>query len=42
MSLRSTVDELLVVDHHCHGVLRRDVNRADFESMLTEADDPAR
>lgn len=38
MSLRSTVEELLVVDHHCHGVLRRDVGRADFESMLTEAD----
>ncbi len=40
MSLRSTVDELLVVDHHCHGVLRRDVDRADFESLLTEADRP--
>lgn len=39
MSLQSTVDELLVVDHHCHGVLRRDVNRAEFESMLTEAND---
>lgn len=38
LSLRSTVDELLVVDHHCHGVLRRDVDRADFESMLTEGD----
>ena len=40
MSLRSTVDELLVVDHHCHGVLRRDVDRAQFESLLTEADQP--
>ncbi|MDQ3054185.1 MAG: amidohydrolase family protein [Actinomycetota bacterium] len=40
MSLQSTVDEILVVDHHCHGVLRRDVNRAEFESMLTEADEP--
>lgn len=40
MSLQSTVDELLVVDHHCHGVLRRDVDRAEFESMLTEADEP--
>jgi len=34
------VDELLVVDHHCHGVLRRDVDRAQFESLLTEADQP--
>ena len=40
MSLHSTVDELLVVDHHCHGVLRRDVDRTGFESMLTEADEP--
>lgn len=40
MSLQSTVDELLVVDHHCHGVLRRDVTRAEFESLLTEADEP--
>ncbi len=40
MSLQSTVDEMLVVDHHCHGVLRRDVDRADFEAMLTEADEP--
>ncbi|MDQ4037692.1 MAG: amidohydrolase family protein [Actinomycetota bacterium] len=40
MSLQSTVDELLVVDHHCHGVLRRDVDRTEFESLLTEADEP--
>lgn len=40
MSLQSTVDELLVVDHHCHGVLRRDIGRPEFEAMLTEADEP--
>ncbi|MDQ3733809.1 MAG: amidohydrolase family protein [Actinomycetota bacterium] len=40
MSLQSTVDDLLVVDHHCHGVLRRDVDRSEFESLLTEADEP--
>jgi len=40
LSLQSTVDELLVVDHHCHGLLRRDVTRAEFESLLTEADKP--
>ncbi|ONI88465.1 amidohydrolase [Saccharothrix sp. ALI-22-I] len=26
-----------LVDHHCHGVLRDDVDRDGFESMLTEA-----
>jgi len=39
LSLQSTVDELLVVDHHCHGVLRRDVDRMEFESLLTEAEE---
>ncbi len=40
MTLVSTVNDLLVVDHHCHGVLPRDVSRGEFESMLTEADEP--
>lgn len=31
--------DLPIVDHHCHGVLRRDVDRPDFEGMLTEADE---
>ncbi|GIF71672.1 amidohydrolase family protein [Asanoa siamensis] len=31
----------LLVDHHCHGVVRRDLDRATFESWLTEADGPA-
>lgn len=31
---------LSLVDHHCHGVARRDLDRADFEGMLTEADAP--
>lgn len=38
--MRAVVDDLLVVDHHCHGVIRRDVGRAEFESLLTEADEP--
>ena len=44
---RSRVDGLLpfvrdlpLVDHHCHGVIRRDVGRRDFEALLTEADYP--
>lgn len=32
--------QLPLVDHHCHGVLRTDPDRAEFESMLTEADGP--
>jgi predicted TIM-barrel fold metal-dependent hydrolase len=36
------VADLPLVDHHCHGVVTRDVARADFEAMLTEADAPSR
>ncbi|WP_410568817.1 amidohydrolase family protein [Amycolatopsis sp. cmx-4-61] len=32
------VADLPLVDHHCHGVVTRDVTRAGFEAMLTEAD----
>ncbi|RKT56906.1 amidohydrolase family protein [Saccharothrix australiensis] len=32
------VAELNLVDHHCHGVLRDDVDRTGFEEMLTQAD----
>jgi hypothetical protein len=31
----------LLVDHHCHGVVRRDLDRPAFESLMTEADRPA-
>jgi len=31
----------LLVDHHCHGVVRRDLDRAGFEALLTEAAGPA-
>ena len=30
---------MALADHHCHGVIRRDVRRGEFEAMLTEADD---
>ena len=30
------VAEQPLVDHHCHGVLRRDADVATLESMLTE------
>lgn len=29
------------MDHHCHGVVRRDLDRAGFEGWLTEAQRPA-
>ncbi|MEV5573775.1 amidohydrolase family protein [Spirillospora sp. NPDC052269] len=29
-----------LVDHHCHGVVRRDLDRAGFEALMTEADAP--
>jgi predicted TIM-barrel fold metal-dependent hydrolase len=31
------VSDLPLVDHHCHGVVTRDLARAGFEAMLTEA-----
>ena len=27
----------LLIDHHCHGVIRRDLDRTGFEQLLTEA-----
>jgi hypothetical protein len=34
-------DAVPLVDHHCHGVLRGDVNRTGFEELMTEADAPS-
>jgi predicted TIM-barrel fold metal-dependent hydrolase len=39
-SLLPGVEGLRLVDHHCHGVVRRDLERDEFEAMLTEADAP--
>jgi uncharacterized protein len=36
--LLPAVAELRLADHHCHGVIRRDLDRPAFEGMLTEAD----
>ena len=38
--LLPSVDDLRLVDHHCHGVVDRDLTRAEFESLLTEAEAP--
>ncbi len=32
------LESLGLADHHCHGVLDRDLDRAEFEGMLTEAE----
>ncbi|MFA1544271.1 amidohydrolase family protein [Actinomadura monticuli] len=32
------LESLPLVDHHCHGVLDRDLGRAEFEESLTEAE----
>lgn len=32
--------DLPLIDHHCHGVAREELDRARFEAMLTEADAP--
>ncbi len=34
------VESLRLVDHHCHGVVRRDLDRHSFETLLTEASGP--
>jgi predicted TIM-barrel fold metal-dependent hydrolase len=33
--------DLPLVDHHCHGLVRRDLERPEFEAMLTEAAGPS-
>ncbi|MEU6711434.1 amidohydrolase family protein [Nonomuraea sp. NPDC046802] len=39
-SLTEAIEELPLVDHHVHGALRGDVDRAGLELMLTESDRP--
>lgn len=31
------LDELPLVDHHCHGVVRRELDRTAFEELMTES-----
>lgn len=38
--MSGVADDLPLIDHHCHGVLRNDSDRGEFEAMLTEADGP--
>ena len=34
------MNDLELVDHHCHGVLEHDLDRAGFEDLITESDRP--
>src|SRR3954463_16031795 len=36
MAVRDAVERMLLVDHHCHGVLVDDPDDAHFDAMLTE------
>jgi uncharacterized protein len=38
--VRDAVNQLRLVDHHVHGSLRREPDRAAFEQMLSESDRP--
>ena len=33
-------DDVSLIDHHCHGILRGDVDAVSFESLLSESFDP--
>lgn len=33
----TVLDEVALVDHHCHGVVRRELDRTAFEELLTES-----
>jgi predicted TIM-barrel fold metal-dependent hydrolase len=41
IELDPDLTDLPLVDHHCHGLVRRDLERAEFEAMLTEAEGPS-
>ncbi|MDI2027031.1 amidohydrolase family protein [Saccharopolyspora sp. TS4A08] len=38
--LRAGVEDVALVDHHAHGVVPGELDRAGFESLLTESDAP--
>ena len=34
------LEEMPLIDHHCHGLVRGELDRQEFEAFLTEADGP--
>jgi predicted TIM-barrel fold metal-dependent hydrolase len=41
LDLDEALSTLWLVDHHCHGLVRHDLDDGEFESLLTEAETPA-
>jgi len=39
--LEEELGQLRLVDHHCHGVITADLDRAGFEDLISESFDPA-
>ena len=39
-ALREAFEELRLIDHHCHGVIRADVDRVEFEANISESSAP--
>jgi uncharacterized protein len=37
-AVTTLLDDISLVDHHCHGIVAQDRDRAQFEALLTEAD----
>ncbi|MFF5262677.1 amidohydrolase family protein [Actinomadura viridis] len=38
--MREELESLRLVDHHCHGVVQRELDREGYEGLLTEASGP--
>jgi len=38
--MSSLLEGIPLVDHHCHGLVRGEIDGHEFESLLTEADGP--
>lgn len=39
--VKLNLDELVLFDHHCHGVVNEDLDRAGFEELISESSAPA-
>lgn len=40
-SAHEWINDVVLIDHHCHGVVNADLDRAAFEDLITESDRPA-
>ena len=39
-AVREALDNASLIDHHCHGLMRSELSRPDFELLATESDWP--